>query len=267
MTAPVVVPERPQGVTVPNPGELTEQSRAFAEPIFSAVAEQYLEFRRIYYHEDHPSLSTAPPSHAEVRQAEIARLAESTLHLLPQAVKSIPVVGGFLDHLQQVANIHSISERERLALHNMTMAFLYGIRGGIQPWYVAWLLAAAHNLAEVTHPQYYMAFPWDALLYKGPAVLAAFDGAVRQGNIAAIEREIEQLGSRLITVLRDPVGSQPELAFTGPDAERRKTLFNLKTGAALALGAYLVAEEARALSIRAKTGRRPSPRWRRCPPS
>jgi hypothetical protein len=232
---------------VPNPGELPEQTHAFAEPIFNAVAEQYLEFRRVYYHEDHPSLGTAPPSHAEIRQAEIAKLADSTLHLLPQAVKSVPIVGGFFEHLHQVADIHSMSERERLALHNMTMAFLYGIRGGIQPWYVEWLLATARNLTDATHPQYYTSFPWDALLYKDPAALAAFDRAVRTGDVAAIKREIAQLGDRLVAVLRDPIGMQPELAFTGPDAERRKTLFNLKTAAALALGAYLVAEEARAL--------------------
>jgi hypothetical protein len=125
---------------------------------------------------------------------------------------------------------------------------LHGIKGGVQPWYVEWLLASAHNLSQVTtHQEYYMEYPWDGLLYKAPAELAAFDAAVRSGNIPAIRDEIEHLGANLIQVLRDPIRTQPELAFTGPDGERRRLFFNLQTGAALALGALLVAEEVRAL--------------------
>jgi hypothetical protein len=238
----------PQGpATIPNPSELVEQTRAFAAEIYQAVATAYLDFRRAYYHEDQPSLATVPPAHAEIRKAEIALLAEGTLRLVPQAIKSIPLVGSFLEHLEQVADMHSISEEERTSLHNTAIAFLHGVRGGIQSWYVEWNLASAHNLSSVTHPEYYFDFPWDGLLYKNPAELAAFDAAVRGGNIPAIRQQLETLGGRLIEVLRDPIRAQPELAFTGPDGERRRLVFNLKTAAALALGAYLVTAEVRLL--------------------
>lgn len=233
--------------TVPNPSELVAQTAPFAAQTFKAVAEHYLEFRRVYYHEAQPTLSTVPPAHAEIHQAEIARLAESTLRLLPQAVKSLPLVGPLIDHLQQVADLHSISEDERSSLHNMTMSFLHGTRGGIQPWYVEWLLASAHNLARISHPEYYFTYPWDGLIYRSPADLAAFDLAVRSGDIAAIKREIQRLANGLIAALRDPMGAQADLAFTGQGGERRQRIFRLKTAAALALGAYLVAEEVRIL--------------------
>jgi hypothetical protein len=247
MSLPTATSTADRPATIPNPSELVEQTRAFAAEVYQAVSTQYLEFRREYYHEDQPSLATVPPAHAEIRQAEVARLAESTLRLVPGVIKGVPLIGGFLEHLEEVADIHSISEDERTELHNMTMAFLHGIKEGIQPWYVEWLLASAHGLSQVSHAQYYMEFPWDGLLYKTPAELAAFDAAVRSGNIAALKSEIDQLGGRLIEVLRDPVRAQPALAFTGPDGERRHFLFNLQTAAALALTAYLVAEEVHAI--------------------
>ncbi len=247
MAASTVVAERPPVAKVPNPQQVVEQTRASAAQVSAAVAAAYLEFRRVYYHEAHPTLDSVPNAHAEIQRAELAQLADSALRLVPQVVKSVPLIGGFLKHLEQVANIHSMSERERTALHNMTMSFLHGIRGGIQPWYVEWFLASAHNLSGVTHAEYFMTFPWDALLYRDPRALDAFDTAVRGGDIGAVEREIAQLGQRLIAVLRDPIGVQYELAFTGPEAERRKLVFRLKTAAALALVAYLVVEETRAL--------------------
>jgi hypothetical protein len=157
------------------------------------------------------------------------------------------VIGGLLDHLQDVATIHSISERERTALHNMTALFLDGMRDGIQPWYLAWLLASAHNLATQTDPRYYMTNPYDALLYQPPARLADFEQAVRDQDVAGVEREMRRLANRLIEVLHDPIGTQPDLAFTGPDTTHRRVLFHLKTTVALLLGAYLVTEELRAL--------------------
>ncbi len=237
-----------QDVIVASPlGNLAEQSRAFAAHVYQDVAAQYLEFRRTYYHEEQPSLATVPPAQAEVRQAEIARLAENTLKLVPNALKSAPIVGGLLAHLHQVANIHSISERERTALHNMAMVFLHGTKDGIQPWYVEWVQATAHNLIGVTDPEYYMVYPWEALLYKNPSELATFDAVIARGDVRNIERSIEHFADHLVKVLANPIEVQPDLAFTGPDAERRRMLFNLKTSAALALGAYLVAEELRKL--------------------
>jgi hypothetical protein len=47
--------------------------------------------------------------------------------------------------------------------------------------------------------------------------------------------------------LRDPVTAQGKLAFSGPDGEHRKQVFDLKTAAALAVGAYLVTAEVRLL--------------------
>lgn len=235
-------------VTAPHLSELADQTRAFADQTFEAVAQEYLAFRREYYHEAEPSLATLPQAHAEIRKSEVALLAESMLRLAPQAVKSIPLVGSFVTHLRQVADMHSIAEDERAALHNLAMGFLHGVRGGIQPWYVEWLLASAHNLSQISDLDYYLEFPFDGLLYRDPAALATFDAAVRQGDTAAIRREIERMAAKLIEALRDPVGVQPLLAFTGPDGERRHVVFNLQTTAALALMAYLIATEVRLLS-------------------
>jgi hypothetical protein len=247
MSIPGVIGDSPHLATLPVPAGLPGQTTAFAAQVSAEVAEQYLAFRREYYHEEQPSLETVPPSHTEIHQAEIARLAESTLRVLPQALKSLPVLGGLLDHLEQVANIHSLSERDRTALHNMTMCFLYGMQGGIQPWYVEWLLASAHNLSRLANPEYYMEYPWDALLFKDPEALAQFDAAVAAGDTAVLEGEIDALAGTLVQVLRDPISTQVDLAFTGPDAEERRRVFNLKTTAAIAIGALLVAEEARLL--------------------
>jgi hypothetical protein len=226
---------------------LPEQTREWAEQISALVAEHYLAFRRKFYHEDHPTLETTPPAHAEIHQAEIARLADNTLRLMPNAVKAVPVLGGLLEQLHQVANIHSMSERERSMLHNLTMSFLHGVRGGIQPWYAQWLLASARGLHAERYDTYFMQYPWDALLYQDAAQLQAFEAAMAQGQAPGIERALERIAARLTRALDDPIGVQPDLAFTGPEAERRRTVFRLKTSAALALGAYFVVEEARVL--------------------
>lgn len=236
-----------QVVMLPRPAALASQTQDFAAQVFAEVAQQYLAFRREYYHEEQPSLETAPPSHTEIHQAEIARVAEGTLRMLPQALKNLPVLGGLLDHLQQVASIHSLSEHDRTALHNMTMCFLYGVRGGIQPWYVEWMLATAHNLNRLTDPEYYMQYPWDGLLYKDPAQLAQFDAAVAAEDVPIIQGEINDLAGKLVKVLHDPINTQVDLAFVGPDAAERRRVFDLKTTAAIAIGALLVAEEARLL--------------------
>jgi hypothetical protein len=233
---------------VSNSSELAAQTRAFASQTFKAVASEYLAFRREYYHEANPSLATLPSAHAEIRKSELALLIESVLRLTPQVVKSIPLVGGFLKHLQRVADMHSIAEEERTALHNLTIGFLHGIQGGIQPWYVEWLLTSAHNLSGISNLDYYLEFPFDGLLYHDPTSLAAFDAAARSGNTRALQGEIERLAARLTEALRNPVGVQPRLAFTGPDSDHRRFTFDLKTAAALGLLAYLIAVEVRVLT-------------------
>ncbi len=240
-------PPPPEAPSPSASSDLAEQTSAFADQIFKAVSSAYLAFRREYYHEPQPSLATPPPAHAEIRKSELALLAESTLRLVPHAIKSIPLVGGFVRHLQQVADIHSISEDERTALHNLTIGFLRGIRGGIQPWYVEWLLVSARNLSQITDLDYYLEFPFDGLLYRDPKALVALESALRQGDATALRGEIERMANRLTKVLRDPVGSQPLLAFTGPYGDHRRVVFNLETTAALALLAYLITEEGRHL--------------------
>lgn len=247
MSDSLVTAPAPSDAAISHPDELAARTRDFAADVFEEVAEHYLAFRRVYYHEDQPSLATTPPRHAEVRRGELALLADNTLRLVPHAVKSLPLVGGLLEHLEEVANVHSISEKERTALHNMTIIFLYGVKDGIQPWYVEWLVATAHNLAGVTDEHYFMVFPWDACLYIEPRELVAFDAAVRTGDVAGIEWQIRQTANRLVEALRDPIEVQPRLAFTGPEAERRRALFHLKTATAVALGAYLITAELRTL--------------------
>lgn len=229
--------------TVPNPTELVAQTRDGAAAVYAALSEDYLAFRRQYYHEKDPRLETAPPASDEKLQTESARLAQRTLQVMPREAHAIPLVRDLLDHLQWVHDIHTITERERSTLNNVTLVLLHGVEGGIQPWLVNWLVEAEHRLQYATDRRYYLAFPWQALLYRRPEELAAFDAAVRAGDIAGIEREVERLINGLIRVLRDPLGMQPELVFSGPDGERNKTIFQLKTTAALALGAYLAADQ------------------------
>jgi hypothetical protein len=245
MNLPVLAPYPAESTAVIE--RLPEQSRDWAQRVSAGVAERYLAFRRTYYHEANPTLETVPPAHAEIHQAEVARLADNTLRLLPQVVRSVPVLGGLLEQLQQVANIHSMSERERSMLHNLTMTFLHGVRGGIQPWYAGWLLACARSLHAQQGDSYFLQYPWDALLYQDPGQLQAFEAAMAQGDAAGIEQVLDRLAAKLIHALDDPIGAQPNLAFTGPDGERRRLVFRLKTSTALALGAYFVVEEARTL--------------------
>src|SRR5262249_32014725 len=84
------------------------------------------------------------------------------------------------------------------------------------------------------------------LFYRSPEDLVAFQRAVTGGDVTGIQRELERLGNGLTEALSDPLGVQPRLCFSGPNGERRPILFTLKTDAALALGAYLPSDPARA---------------------
>ncbi len=227
---------------VPNGPQLIEQSRAYAAQLYKTVGDYYLAFRREHFRDANPSLATLPPRNSAVQQTEAARLASGTLRVIPSATRNLPVLRDIFAHLQWEVDIHTLTETERLQLHNLTMSFLYGITDGIQPWFVDWMLGASYNLRVIPHADYYLAFPWHGLFYRNPNDLATFERAVATGEVAGIEQEIGRLADGLVKVLRDPMGTQPELAFTGPNAEQRRIFFNLKTAAGLALGAYLAAE-------------------------
>jgi hypothetical protein len=228
--------------TLPSGLPLAEQTHAEAGRLYEAVGNAYLIFRREYFQDPNPSLATLPPRSEKVQQTEAARLAAGTLRVVPQEFRRVPVVRDVINHLQWEVDIHTLTERERVDLHNVTMTFMHGISGGIQPWYVEWLAAAQYALQEPLHPDYFLAYPWQGRLYRSPEELRVFDSAIRAGDIPRIEHEIERVADGLVRILHDPLGTQPELAFSGPNAERRRALFNLKTAAGLALGAYLAAE-------------------------
>lgn len=237
-------------IALPNRAELADQTRDFAARIRASVLDVYLEFRRTYYHESEPSLEVQPPYSNEVQRNERAVIAHEmlrALQLLPREIQAIVLIRDLLDQLQWETDIHTLTENERSTLHNIGHIFLHGVDGGVQPWYVEWLLQSAHNLQYATDERYYLAFPWQGLLYRKPEELRAFDAAVRTGDVAGIEHEIERMANGLIEVLRDPMNTQPKLAFSGPDGERRLLLFRLKTSAGLALGAYLAVEQINSL--------------------
>ena len=188
-----------------------------------------------------------PPTHPPVARSELALFADNALRLLPQGVKSAPILGGLLEHLDQVAELHSLSAAKCPALHNLSMVQLYGVKDGLQAWYVEWALATAHDLSHVDRDDYFFAFPWDSCLYKSASEISLFDDAVHTGDSMEIKRQVAQNGDRLIAALGDPLGAQAQYAFIGPESEWRKTLFALKTSAALMLAAYLVSDEVRAL--------------------
>lgn len=233
--------------TVADPAGLAARTRDEAARLTSAVAEPYLAFRRIYYHEAEPSLATVPPRSAAVQRTETASLAQRALRLFPRETHAVPVLREMLDHLQWVVDIHSLTEHERSAIHNMAMTLLHGLQEGIQGWYVEWLLFAAQRLQTATDPRYFLAYPWQALMYRTPEEVKVFEAAVHAGDVAGIEREVRRMANGVIDVLRDPLGAQPKLVFTGPDGERRRHLYELKTTAALALGAYLAVDTVRGL--------------------
>lgn len=247
----------PQHPTVPSPemvvyqwpgdAPLAEQSSAFASKIYDQIAEQYLAFRRVYYEEEHPSLAVLPPQGTRIHRAQIAQFADHSLQMLPSALKATPLFGGVLEHLQQVVNIHSMSEHERTELHNATMFFLHGIKDGIQPWYVNWLLSSAQRLSAHLPATYFMTYPWDALYYLNPVELRVFEAVVATGDVSGAEHVIERLGQRFSDALDNPIERQADLAFTGPNAEASHASFNLKTAATLALAGLFIAGEAKSL--------------------
>jgi hypothetical protein len=226
-------------VALPNGQALSEQTRDFAAQVYAAVSQEYLDFRRVHCHETNPSLATVPPSLPEVERTEAGRIAEGALNLVPRAVRSAPLVRDLIGHLQWEVDIHSLTDRERLDLHNLTMIYLYGVQDGVQAWFVEWLVGIERDLQQVQHGDYYLAYPWHGLLYQPAHAFREFEDAVAAGNVAGIVHEMTRLANGLVEVLRDPLGTQPRLAFSGPDGERRRTLFSLKTSAGLALAAYL----------------------------
>lgn len=234
-------------IRLPDPDALYKATHDIAATLFAQVGHDYLQFRRISYEETTPSLATLPPESHAIQQAEIALLADNALRFVTPALKSIPLIGGLVEHLQRVANIHSISQQERTALHNEAMLFLHGIKGGIHGWYVEWMYQAAASVSRVVRHDYFIYHPWDALLYMNDTQLAEFGEAIRSQNTDTITRYVSQLASSLRDALLDPVATQPKLAFTGPDHEEIEAQFNLKTTAALALGALLIAGEVQVL--------------------
>jgi hypothetical protein len=230
-----------------HPELLAQQTQAFADQLYQTVGDQYLEFRRTYFHDANASLATEPPPHPEAHQTETAKLAGEALKVIPSGAQSLPVIGDLLTHLRRVVDIHSLTEDELLTLHNVAMIFLYGIRGGVQGWYVDYLLDAAHQLQHVSNTEYFITYPWHGLFHLPQAETTAFDAAVQHYDVAAIENQVQQFAGRLVNALQHPFKAQEELAFVGDGGETRKTVFGLKTTAGLAIGAYLAIETVRSL--------------------
>ena len=88
-------------------------------------------------------------------------------------IRELPLLRDMINHLQWEVDIHSLTEQERIELHNQTMVFLHGIQDGVQPWYVDWVLHVMQALQYVEHPDYYLAFPWQGILYRKPEELAS----------------------------------------------------------------------------------------------
>src|SRR6185437_5868692 len=154
MTAPQQPPTLPT-IHVPNPELLAQQSRPVADQLYQAVGNQYLAFRRDFFHDANASLATEPPAHPQPHQTETAKLAERALQVVPGGAHTLPIIGDLITHLQRVVDIHSLTENELLMLHNTSMIFLYGTRDGLQAWYVEYLLDAAHKLNNITDLEYF----------------------------------------------------------------------------------------------------------------
>jgi hypothetical protein len=237
---------QPFTIKVPDPAGLLSATRSLASQLYNDVSTDYLQFRRTYFREQDPSLATEPPLHPSPHHDETARLAESALKAT-SVVQSVPVLSDIHSHLNRVVEIHTLTEDELLMLHNVTMVFLYGTHDGLQAWYVEYLNNTAHQLAEVTHSDYYIDFPFHGLFYIPQDDLVKFDIAIKQGDPARIAAYVQNLAQHLTTALRDPFHGQEHFSFAGPDGDRHRTIFNLKTTAGLAIGGYLALEAVRAV--------------------
>jgi hypothetical protein len=238
---------QPAPTAVTRPLTLAEATRSAAQQIEDKVAAAYLDFRRTYYHDANPTLDSIPAHSDEIMRTEEGTIAADTLRLVPNMIRQLPLLRDMINHLQWEVDIHSLTEQERIELHNQTMVFLHGIQDGVQPWYVDWVLRVMQALQYVEHPDYYLAFPWQGILYRKPEELAAFAKAAQTGDVGVIISEIQRIGNGLIEALNNPLGVQPKLCFSGPNGERNRAIFTLKTTAALALGAYLAFDFARDL--------------------
>jgi len=243
--SPSSAQQAPTAVT--RPLTLAEATRPAAQQIEDKVAQAYLDFRRAYYHDANPTLDSIPAHSDEVLRTEEGTIAFDTLRLVPKLIKELPLLRDLVNHLQWEVDIHSLTEQERIELHNMTMVFLHGVQDGVQPWYVDWVLRVMQALQYVEHPDYYLAFPWQGILYRKPNELTAFANAVANNDVGPIVAEMQRIGNSLVEALNNPLGVQPKLCFSGPNGERNRTIFTLKTTAALALGAYLAFDLARDL--------------------
>ncbi|MBA3826344.1 MAG: hypothetical protein H0X24_20895 [Ktedonobacterales bacterium] len=238
---------QPFTMKVPDPAGLLTATRPLASQLYGDISTDYLQFRRTYFREQNPTLATEPPLHPSPHHDETARLAETALKAIPGVVQSVPLLGDIYGHLHRVVNIHTLTENELLMLHNVTMVFLYGTRDGLQAWYVEYLNNTAHQLADVKHGEYYIEFPFHGLFYIPPEDLVKFDIAIKQGDPARIAAYVQNLAEHLATALRDPFHGQEHFSFAGPDGDRHRTIFNLKTTAGLAIGGYLALEAVRSL--------------------
>ncbi len=237
--------QAPTAVT--RPLTLAEATRSAAQEIEDKVARAYLDFRRNFYHDANPTLDSIPAHSDEVLRTEEGTIAYDTLRFVPGMIRQLPLLRDMINHLQWEVDIHSLTEQERIELHNQTMVFLHGIQDGVQPWYVDWVLRVMQALQYVEHPDYYLAFPWQGILYRKPEELAAFANAVANNDVGPIVGEIQRIGNGLVEALNNPLGVQPKLCFSGPNGERDRVIFTLKTTAALALAAYLAYDFARDL--------------------
>ena len=238
---------QPYEIKVADPAALQTATRPLASQLYATVSDDYLQFRRTYFREQDPSLSTEPPLHPPPHEDETARLAQTALKAIPAVVQSVPLLGDIYTHLHRVVNIHTLTENELLMLHNVTMVFLYGTRDGLQAWYVEYLNEAAHQLADVNHAEYYIEFPFHGLFYIPSEDLVKFDIAIQQGDPTRISAYVQNLADHLETALKDPFHGQEHFSFAGADGDRHRTVFNLKTTAGLAIGGYLALEAVRAV--------------------
>lgn len=195
----------PQVPHLAHPELLAQQTQAFADQLYQSVGDQYLEFRRTYFHDANASLATEPPPHPAAHQTETAKLAGEALKVIPSGAQSLPVIGDLLTHLHRVVDIHSLTEDELLTLHNVAMIFLYGIRGGVQGWYVDYLLDSAHQLQHVSNTEYFITYPWHGLFYLPQKETADFDAAVQQYNVAAIQNHVQEFAGKLVNALQHPL--------------------------------------------------------------
>lgn len=160
--------------------------------VLATVADPYLEFRRHYYHEEHPSLQAAPPSHLEIHQED----------------EVITMANGQYT-VQQPTHKESATERIFHAIRQTLLSILIALVGGvIVGIVVAEVVAAVLTQTTPTLATNLVALAVGLIVGYGAAATAIIWALVigLAETVRAIAGDMERAGDRVLHELETHAG-------------------------------------------------------------